>query len=400
MILKKRIAQIIFTCICSFNALNAQDSLWVRDYQIGIYNNLDLRNTSSNVIAVHAIANDLFRKKIKSRMGPKLGNVSYGIFSFANTYLAVVWSHEFGHSLRAKQVSGQFKIHNFGLPIPYTTMHLPTDINLIDEALSVTAGFEVNHLNIQNIQRKFIARNGLYNEDLGFSFANRLMFPLYTSLIAPIDPKEKDVWINTAGDPVHIILPVFKKYSNNQVFLADSTVNPGLVKLYRQAAFLGTFINLLDPQFYREVGATFGKTAKNRTPIFLIGDYKTGWTYGTMFNVSPLGYELHLNNYFHVYEKMFVLTLKYGNPFKNNGMSIGWQNIVDRDNILLSAYIDFWDQDILGKGMGADMSLDYEFSKRLGAHLSLGYKSEGYVLGKQKDAGLIAGLGLIYYGKY
>lgn len=49
-------------------------------------------------------------------------------------------------------------------------------------------------------------------------FANRLMYPIYTTLIAPIDPEDPNVWIETAGDLVHYILPVFKNYSNNQVF--------------------------------------------------------------------------------------------------------------------------------------------------------------------------------------
>jgi hypothetical protein len=391
---------LIFICICSFTAINAQDSLWVRDYQFGIYNNYDLRNSSSNAISVHALASDLFRKGVVSKMGPKLGKVSYGVFNFASTFLTLIWSHEFGHSLRAKQVDGYFKIHNFGVPIPYTTMHLPSDISITDEALSVTGGFEVNSLSVQNIQRKFIARNGLYNEDLAFSFANRLFYPLYTTIIVPINPNEKNVWIETAGDPVHIILPVFKNYSNNQVFMEDSTVNPALVKLYGQAALFATFFNLLDPQFYREVGASFGNMDKLRTPIFLIGDHKTGWTYGTMFNVSPLGYELYLNNYIHLNDRMFVLSLKYGNPFKNNGLTIGWQNIVERENISLSSYIDIWDQDIFGKGMALDMSLDYKITRKVGVHLSLGYKTEGYVLGKKLDAGLNAGLGFIYYGKY
>lgn len=391
---------VIFMWLFSFHALNGQDSLWIRDYHLGVYNHFDLRNTSSNAMALHAVVNDLFRKEVKSRMGPKLGNISYGLFSFASTYLSLIWSHEFGHSLRAKQVGGYFKIHNFGLPIPYTTMHLPDDIGLIDEALSVTGGFEVNYLSVQNLQRKFISRNGLYNEDLAFSFANRLMYPLYTTLIVPIDPDDKNVWIETAGDPVHIILPVFKNYSNNQVLLPDSTVNPELVKLYGRGALFATFFNLLDPQFYREFGGTFGKKDKIRTPIYILGDHRTGWTYGTMFNTSPLGYELHLNNYIHVKENMFVLTIKHGFPFRNNGLGLGWQDIVDHDHVSLSAFMDLWDQDFFGKGMALDLYLDYKVTKKIGVHLSLGYKSEGYLLGRQLDAGLNTGLGIIYFGSY
>jgi len=198
----------------------------------------------------------LYRKNIKVAMNDKWGNVTYGIFSFAVTTLTMLWSHEFGHSLRAKQIGGEFRIHNANLPVPYTTMHLPSEVSYVDEALSVTGGFEVNYLSVRKIQSEFVAQNGIYNEDLAFAFANRILYPLYVTLIVPATPTEPDVWINTAGDPVHYVLPVFKNYSNNAVFKPDSTVNPELVNFYAQSAIFATFFSLLDPHFYSEVGAT------------------------------------------------------------------------------------------------------------------------------------------------
>jgi hypothetical protein len=351
------------------------------------------------MITANRILHDVFRKGVKSKMNKTWGNVTYGIYSFAVTYMTMVWSHEFGHSLRADQVGGRFKIHNANLPIPYTTMHLPDSISLEDVALSVTGGFEVNYMNVRNIQRKFILQNGMYNEDLSFAFANRLMYPLYTSVIVPIDPNKKETWINTAGDPVHVILPVFKNYSNDQVFLQDSTVNPDLVKFYGQSALLGSFFNLLDPQFYREVGAAFGKD-KLRKPIFLVGDHHTGWTYGTLFSVSPLGYELYLNNYIHVKGNKFSLYVKYGNPYKNRGIGVSWNELELNRNIHLSMCIDAWDQDIYGMGLSGELSLDWRLSNHFGVNLVTGYKSKGFLLGKQTDQGLNAGISLIYFTKY
>lgn len=77
---------------------------------------------------------------------------------------------------------------------------------------------------------------------------------------------------------------------------------------------------MLDPQFYREVGAAFGKSSKIRRPVFLIGDYRNGWTYGTLFNASPLGYELYFQNYIHYKNNQYGLYVKYGRPFKNIGL--------------------------------------------------------------------------------
>jgi hypothetical protein len=381
--------------------LSAQDSLWHRKYQFVVYNQYDLRNSSTNGIATHRVISDAFRKGLKPKMGEKLGNVSYGVFNFASTFMLLVWSHEFGHSLRAKQVGGYFKIHNAALPIPYTTMHLPIDINLVNEALAVTGGFEVNYLTVRSLQREFIAQNGSYNEDLGLSFAHRIFYPLYTSLIVPIDPKDPEVWKDTPGDPANCALLVFKNYSDDMVFIPpDSTVNPDLVKFYQQSAILGSFFNLLDPQFYREVGGSFGKSSKTRRPIFIFGDHHTGWTYGTLFNVSPLGYELYMNNYLHVKGNMFSFYLKYGNPYKNQGLGFGWQDMINHPKLQLSTYVDIWSQDIFGKGISGEVSIDYKLLEKLGVHLDLGYKTEGYVLGKQINQGVNVGIGLSYYVSY
>ncbi|MFK7924732.1 MAG: hypothetical protein AB8H47_22430, partial [Bacteroidia bacterium] len=161
--------------------IQAQDSTLSRKYQIGLYNQFDLRNSSTNAISVHRMLHDGFRKGLKPKLNDKLGNLTYGLFSFSTTYLTMLWSHEFGHKLRAAQVGGQFKIHNVALPFPYTTMHLPGDIGLVDESLTVTGGFEVNYLQVRALQSDFVRQNGIYNADLSLAFANRLMYPLYAS---------------------------------------------------------------------------------------------------------------------------------------------------------------------------------------------------------------------------
>ena len=387
------------TLIATAKVVYAQDSLMSRAFHFSYYNQFDLRNSSTNAISTHRMLHDVFRKGIHRKMNGRWGTISYGLFSFTTTYLTMLWSHEFGHSLRAKQVGGHFNIHNFGLPIPYTTMHLPESISLIDEALSVTAGFEVNTLNIRALQKDFIVGNGICNEDLALSFANRIMYPLYSSVIVPRDPKDKDVWINTAGDPIHIALAVFKNYSGGQLFMPDSTVNPQLVRYYNQSSIFALLINLTDPHFYKEVAAAFGRK-KLRTPVFLIGDHTNGWTYGTLFNTSPLGYELYLNNYIQISNRTFSVYFKYGNPFKNNGLGLNWYNIIGNKRIHLSAGIDVWDQDLFGKGLSGEVSTEIKISDHFGISSSMGYKTKGYVLGKQIQEGLNLGVGIQIHSKY
>jgi len=373
-----------------------QDSLWQRTYDFGVYNNYDLRNSSTNMIGAYRWLNDGFKDIVVPNINPKLGNVSKGLFNFATAYLGMLWSHEFGHSLRARQVGGKFNIHNFALPVPYTTVDLPSSISLTDEAIFVTAGFEVNSLNVRELQSQFVRQNGLWNEDLGFSFANRLMYAIYTTFIVPIDPTDKIVWIETAGDPVHYILPVFKNYANDAVFMPDSTVNPQLVSFYNEATILGSFFQLMDPQFYREVGGAFGKTAKVRRPVFLIGDHENGWTYGTLFNASPLGYELYFQNYVHLSGGQFGLYFKYGRPFANLGLGISMNNIVNHKKIKSDMMLELWQQDLFGNGVSFESQTNIRISNSLTLNFNIGYKTEGYLMGKQLKAGPNLGFGLSY----
>ena len=71
---------LIFTFFLMFLAIpdiKSQDSLWVREYQFNIYNQYDLRNSSTNAISVNRVLLDLYRKNIKAKMNDKLGNVTY-----------------------------------------------------------------------------------------------------------------------------------------------------------------------------------------------------------------------------------------------------------------------------------------------------------------------------------
>ena len=75
--------------------LSAQDSSWVRKYQFGIYNQYDLRNSSENAVSINRAVNDGFRRGIKPLMGPKLGNVTYGVFNFATVLIVRIGLNEY-----------------------------------------------------------------------------------------------------------------------------------------------------------------------------------------------------------------------------------------------------------------------------------------------------------------
>jgi len=142
------------------------------------------------------------------------------------------------------------------------------------------------------------------------------------------------------------------------------------------------------------VGAAFGKASKIRRPIFLLGDYTNGWTYGTLFNASPLGYELYMQNYLHLNNRQYGLYLKYGRPYQNIGLGFSMNEILRFGNFYADVLAEIWQQDIFGSGASLEFSGKWKLSKHFGLNFNLGYKSEGYVLGKQLNAGANLGAGI------
>lgn len=381
----------------NLNAEQGQTRNVTYNYDVAAFTNHDLRTSSTNFITAHRLLSDSFYRQI-SEKEPSAGlDFLTSAYQFSLTYMTMLWSHEMGHFIRAKQVGGQFNIHDFGLPIPYTTVDLPGDISLEDEASFVTAGFEVNYLNVRHLQSDFIRHNGGTNEDLGLTFANRLMYPIYTTMIVPIDPSDPSVWNTPAGDPSQYILPVFERYSGDQVLLMNGSVNPELVSLYNEATLLAVLVNFADPNFYNELGASFGDQNKVRRPIFLLGNYQNGWTYGTSFNASPLGYEIYLRNYIHINNQQFMVYAKYGRPFNNLGVGLQVNDLISGSRLSADLVTDFWQQDDYEYGAAAEVIGQYKLGANSSLTFSVGAKTEGYLLGKPLDAGFISSLGVSYH---
>ena len=396
--MKNAIKYIIVLCGISLNTAAQEnvDSTYHRYYEIGIAPSYDLHNVSRNGLTTFKVMQDVYSKGIQPKLPEKLGNMLGGVWSFSFTYLSMIWPHEFGHSMRAHQVGGHFNIHNIALPIPYTTMDLPDDVSFQSRALSVIGGFEINYLSSRSIQDDFYEYNGLYNDELGLAFVHKMMYPIYVSLIVPQNPEKADTWIKTAGDPVHYIMPVWQSYSNDEVFLSDGTVHPGLVDFYGQSALLATFFNLLDPAFYKQASAAFGKPTDGKRPWYLIGNEHTGWSYGTMFNTSILGYEVFLNNYLKLNDRLFIVRLKTGRPFKNNSLTISSPNIYTSEKIKLGALAEVWDQDIFGMGGMVYSDISYSISDKIDINLQFGYKTEGYTIGRTVESNFIGWAGFRY----
>lgn len=368
-----------------------------RDYQLIIAPDYDLYNASVNSRTAGKLLHDAFSKGIAPKIkNDRLRNISEGIWSFASIYTSMIWAHEFGHMLRARQVGGNFRIDRLSFPVIFGQMELPTNHSLEDNALSVAGGFEVNYLTVRDIQLDLFRHNSLYNDELSLAFAHRLLYPIYFSMIAPVDPEQPNTWINTMGDPVHWIKPVWER-SGNDVFEPDGSVNPALVSFYKQSALASVLWNLADLNFYRGAVAAFSTIAEAKEAKYLIGDKNNGWGYGTFFNTSVLGAELYLNNYIRFKEQLYTLKLVHGFPFQNNGIGLGAYNIFSQmSKFNMDIMIDAWDQEYYNMGGALTANMKYKVGEHFEIMLQSGYKTEGYLIGRKMESGFIGNFGLRY----
>ncbi len=367
-----------------------------REYTLVVAADHDLVMPATAGITAFRAAQDAFTYGIGPRLPEGVAGIAGGVWAFATTYLALIWSHEFGHVLRADQVGGEFRIHDIGLPIPYTTMHLPDGLPLDREALTVTAGFEVNALSARMLRQDFFRRDGLANGDLSLAFAHRMMFPLYTSLITPHDPADPVTWTETSGDPVHFILPVWENYSGGAAIAGDGSVEKGLVDFYNRAALYGLVWNLLDPTFYQQLLANFADVSDATRPWWAVDTGSFAWTWSTLFNASPLGYELYLNQHVRLRDRVFTVYGRTASPYHARGLGLLAPDIVRAAPLGIGLSLEVWDQALYGTGWSATGRAGYRVAPNFDVALELGWKDTGYVLGRPVESGALMALGVTY----
>jgi len=72
-------------------------------------------------------------------------------------------------------------------------------------------------------------------------------------------------------------------------------------------------------------------------------------------------------------------------------------NIFTYRKIKSDLLLEFWQQDLYGNGVSLETQTSLMLSKKIGLNFNIGYKTEGYVLGKQLNAGMNLGIGMSYY---
>ncbi len=365
-----------------------------RDINIEYHHNLSLQNSSTNFRSVYRLTEDSYYNLIDPILPEWSRSVASFAFTFSATYMNILWSHEFGHWFRAKEIGGSFNIHDISLPVPYTTMSLPDDVTPMETALTVAAGFEVNYLVARDITEDFYFYESMYADELALAFANRIFQTIYVSLIVPINPEDTDFWDNPGGDTAFTLLSVWEWKTGSYNVVEDGVVNPEFVQLYWETVLLTSFLNFLDPTFYQMLKANVAETDEQIEAKWLVQTDSLKWTFSSQFVMSALGYDIYLNQYLKVGSKDLIFYLRYGRPLKNLGAGIILKDLFSIGNMGFTLKSDFWNQYELGWGGLGLLDFSIKVSHKLNITGGVGYKTEGIIPGHPVGETILLSVGL------
>ena len=261
-------------------------------------------------------------------------------------------------------------------------MDLPDDASWEDGALALVGGFEVNNLTLKTSRDRFYEQGYLFADQMVHSFIQEVYFPFYTLVVAPARVHETDTWLDTRGDPVEYTLQVFAGYYDRPAIRADNSVDPDLIALYRENFIVNILWTLADPMLYQSARGFGAESMHSVLTPWRIDSKHFSWTWGTLFNPSPLGYELHLTQYLWRKDRLYQLGLRASRPFDGWGVQIGLPELYRSDRLALNLTYDFWDQSLYGSGHALDLEMLLTPLPWLDVGLRGYWKQYGYLLGK------------------
>jgi len=387
---------LLFSCMPIFAV---DDPVLEREYPFSLGENLDSRNSALTGITLNKLGYDLFNRGISEHLPSWSIAWIEPAWSVFWTFNLTMWPHDYGHWARANQADGNFVIEKYRFPFPLARMDVPDDATYLQETLMAAGGFEINSLMRNYTERRFFQTGYRDAEDMVHSFIQTMLFPMYTILIAPTNPDKVSTWEDTYGDPVDIAKQVFENYSGRPSIRADNTVDPELVKLYREFFWVNIASILLDPMLYKSATA-FAMDMRQRPRVTQPWLYQTNafsWAYTTRFNPGALGYEVYLTQHIRALDHYFSFYARLGRPFKNRGVGVYLSELWRQGRFSLDTSADIWDQDLFGRGGMLVVSPQYRLSQHVQLSLDVHWKDDGYVIGHRLEKGVGVLLGTLFY---
>jgi hypothetical protein len=359
-----------------------------REYRIAVGLPTDMALIASTAVNSVQALSDLYFEGVGLPLPPAIRPVVGIVWQTWWMYLLTIYPHEFGHWSRAREIGGDFIIQGFALPWPKATMVLPAGVDPLSEGLTSVAGFEINALMHRQVMDGFYAHGFAHSDELVFALIQEIYYPGYAFLIAPavgsVDPADPRTWQHTTGDPMEAALLAFTAWTAKPPVRPDGTVDPDLESFYRECTLMSVVAMFLDPMLYQGVLAFAADMAVNHGLVrpWMMGGDSFAWMYSTLFNPTPMGYELSLANHFRLADRPFSLTLRYGRPILDVGLDISAPVLIRSGGLCIGIALDYFYQDPYGHGLGTTVSAVWDLGDSWSLGVEAGGKTRGYLLGR------------------
>ena len=380
----------------------------VIDYNLDFNFWSDSESASSLGIFIHNNAIYGYENNVEPHLSTPVKYMVGIPFNIALTHFALIYPHEIGHGIRAREYGGDFIVHEWAFPVPVGERingpHTKPEYFTPEENLLFSiGGFEVNTHASLRMQKRYYLEDDMYTREVVLYTLNKLMAPFYFYGLANFDPNDPNIWLNyEGGDPGEMSGYLFEMQTGGAPMVNAGIVDPRLIAIYSQMKE-ATLWALLDPTVIQafvnsgENAGTIGDRSARRVRPWMLGTHNFKWMYGTQVNFSTLGVEKYLHHFIKASDEHFVLYTKTGAPFKNNGFGVQWQNAFEAFNYRVGLSYDSWDQDYYGSGNAYSVDFSYWPTKGLGLTGRIGSKDKGYLIGKSTSATEYAELGFQYH---
>ncbi|MCK4772606.1 MAG: hypothetical protein KAT18_06780 [Candidatus Latescibacteria bacterium] len=224
-----------------------------REYRFMFGTLTELDPIATAGLSLNRAVNDIYFSSLEQLLPEKIRPVSEIVWSVFWTFTFTMWPHDGGHWARAQQIGGNFLIHGYSFPFPEAEMKLPSSLEPGEGTLTSTGGFEINYLMSRRTRMSFYRNGWGHADDLIHSLIQETHFPFYAFLLTPADPTDPETWTETIGDPVECVLSVYEDFTGLPAIRTDGSVDPDLVRQYREAVYLsllGVACDLWDQDLY------------------------------------------------------------------------------------------------------------------------------------------------------
>lgn len=373
--------------VCQSATEDMERGGYLRDFPLALGPRYELQVYATAGVTLNSMAAHTYFQAIDPLVPAKLQNFVQPVWSIFWTFNFTMWPHDFGHWARANQAGGDFRINTYRFPFPISEMIQPVEASQAERTLMSSGGFEINALMRRDVEYRFYEKGYGYADELIHAFIQTIMFPMYGFLIAPADPYDPKTWTDTYGDPVEYTLHIYKHYTGREAIRENGDVDQTLVDLYNETLLANTVWTLLDPMLYQGAAA-FGvdsRKEQGRVYPWRLGNEDFSWSYSTRFNPSPLGYELYFINHLKLHQYLYFVEFRWGRPFQNLGVGLRTPNLWQSNSWRLGAAVDWWDQDIFGRGGAVSIQPRWHIGQRLDLAFDASWKDDGYLIGRRLD---------------